>query len=423
MKKIKIGLAGLGNVGRGVYEILQKDKDLLTQRSQAQFEVVAVSARSKKDFIDAQIKFYENAIDLANDANVDVVIEVIGGDKVAKELLEASLKNNKKFVTANKQLLAEQGFSIAQLLEKTNSSIGFEAAVAGGIPIIKQFKEGLAANEIQEFYAILNGTCNFILTKMQNEKLDFALALKQAQDLGYAEADPTFDIKGIDTAHKLVLLSSIASATKPAFAQLHVEGIDEVTIDDINLADALGYKIKLLATYKKLPEGLQQTVYPALISVKEKIAQVDDSFNAVMVKAENADCNFIVGRGAGKLPTASAIVADLVDIALNRSSFLFNVKSEQLAEANIINISQREGKYFLRLLINKEAAQKTDLAKAIFGEKIKAEKAQFLDRGDEVLCGFVTDSQKEETVLEAIKNFDSDLVKSAKFLRVEETGF
>jgi len=423
MKKIKIGLAGLGNVGRGVYEIIQKDKNLLTARSNTQFEIAAVSARSKKDFIDPKIKFYTNALDLANDPEIDLVAEVIGGNTLAKDLLEASLKNGKKFVTANKQLLAEQGMAIAQLSEQTEMPLGFEASVAAGIPIIKYFKEGLVANEIKEFYAILNGTCNFILTKMQRENLSFADALKQAQDLGYAESDPTFDIKGIDTAHKSTILAAIAGGTKPAFSSLHIEGIDEVAIDDINLADALGYKIKLLAIYKNLNGTLQQAVYPALVSVLEKISQVDDSFNAILVDSTNAGRHFITGRGAGSLITASAIVGDIVEIALNRKSFVFGIPSEKLVEAKFNKPAERVGQYFLRLLINKSAAQKGDLAKAIFGEKINVEKAHFIDRGDEILCGFLTDSQKEQTVLEALQKLDSTLVKSVKFLRVENTGF
>jgi len=422
MKKLRIGLAGLGVVGKGVYDILTKDAKLLEVRSNASLELVAVSARSKKDFLNPKIKFYENAVDLANDPEIDVIIEVIGGNKTAKDLLQAALKNGKKFVTANKALIAEEGFELAQLEEKSQSCIRFEAAVAAATPIIKTFREGLAANEIKEFYAILNGTCNFILTKMKNENLDFAVALKEAQDLGYAESDPTFDIKGIDTAHKLAILAAIASGTKPAFKQLHIEGVDEVTIEDIKLADELGYKIKLLATYKNLGESMQQAVYPALVKNSDKISQVDSAFNAILTKASNANWNMLIGSGAGSLPTASGIVADLVDIANGRTNYMFGVKSEHLREAKINNISQRFGKYFLKLLINKDLAQKTNLAEVLFGSKLQIEKAAFIDKNSEILCAFLTDEQKEQDVLDILKNLDSNLVKSAKFLRVEETN-
>lgn len=424
MKKIRIGLAGLGTVGKGVYDILKKDADLISSRTQAQLEITAVASRTKKDWLDSKTTFYSNILDLANDPEIDVVVEVMGGNDIAKELLETSIKNGKKFVTANKALLAEHGTEIAKLVEKYNGYVGFEASTAGANPIIKAYKEGFAGNEIKEFYAILNGTCNFILTKMRDEGLDFAVTLKEAQALGYAEADPTFDIKGIDTAHKLTLLATLASAAKPAFKQLHIEGIDEVSFDDVKLADELGYKIKLLAIYKNHGDTCQQTVYPALVKKSEKIAQVDGPYNAILTLASNANWNLMVGRGAGGLTTGSAVVSDIIDIAAGRDkSFLFNVKAEELREPRIEEISQRFGKYFLRAVINKTAAQKGDLAKAIFGEKIQIEQAAFFDKNDEILCGFLTSPQKEQDVINILKNLDSNLVKSIKFLRVEITDF
>jgi homoserine dehydrogenase len=262
------------------------------------------------------------------------------------------------------------------------------------------------------------------LTKMEQENLDFSVALKQAQDLGYAESDPTFDIKGIDTAHKLALLAAIADGTKPAFSELSIEGVDEVSIEDINLAKELGYKIKILAVYKKFAGFSQQAVYPALVNKSEKIAQVDDSFNAILTKASNADWNFVVGRGAGGFPTASAVVADLIDIANDRYSYAFGVKTEDLKDANIHKISDRVGGYFLKLVVNKDLAQKTNLAEVIFGDKIKIKKSVFIDKDEEILCGFLTENHKEQDILDALKTLDSSLVKSSKFLRVEEiVGF
>jgi len=423
MKKLKIGLVGLGTVGRGVYEILKKDAKILELKSQTIFEIVAVSARSNKDFVDSKIKFYSNAIDLANDSEVDVVIEVIGGTTLAKELVETAIKNGKKVITANKALIAEFGSEISALVEKYNGHIGFEASTAGANPVIKNFKESFVSNEITEFYAILNGTCNFILTKMGNEGSNYLETLAEAQKLGYAEADPTLDIKGIDTAHKLAILSAISSSSKPAFKKLHIEGVDEISIEDVKLADELGYKIKLLGIYKKLGDSCQQTIYPALLKKCDKIAQVDGPFNAVLVNTSNASWNLSIGRGAGGLTTGSAIVADLIDIACGRSSFLFGVENSKLSEANVINISQRVGKYFLKLIIDKNSAQKTNIAEVIFGNKILVEQAAFIDANEEIICGFLINSQVEKDLTEVLKNLDSGLIKSSKFLRVEEIGF
>lgn len=421
MKKVRIGLAGLGVVGRGVYEILKKDAKLIAEKSKNQLELVAVSSRTKKNFItEPEIRFYEKAIDLAFDPEINVVVEVIGGTSVAKDLCEACLQNGKKYVTANKALIAECGFDLAKLAEEKNTYLAYEAAVAGAIPIIKSFKEGLAANEIEEFYAILNGTCNFILTKMQQDGLDFDVALKQAQELGFAELDPAFDIKGIDTAHKLTILAAIASVSKPEFSQLFIEGIDEITKEDISLADELGYKIKLLAIYKKLANGQsQQTVYPALVKKDGKIAMASGSYNAILTKASNADVNFVIGGGAGSLPTASAVVADLVDIANDRYSFTFGASYEKLSEAKIVKINNRVGAYFVKLIVDKNLAQKSSLAKEIgFGEDI--EKTIFIDRENDILCGFLISNQKEEDLVKLLENLDSKLVKSAKFIRVED---
>lgn len=423
MKKLRIGLAGLGTVGKGVYDIIHKDAKILTQRSETIFEITAVASRSNKDFVDPKIKFYSNILELANDPQVDVVVEVMGGLTVAKDLVEAAIKNGKKVVTANKALLAQHGAELVELVQKYNGHIGFEASTAGANPVIKTFRESFISSEITEFYAILNGTCNFILTKMRDEGLDYTTTLAQAQKLGYAEADPTLDVKGIDTAHKLVILSSIASMTKPNFNAAHIEGVDQVTIEDVRMADDFGYKIKLLAIYKNLGDSMQQSVYPALIPASDKIAQVDGPFNAVLVNTTNASWNISVGRGAGGLTTGSAVVADLLDIATNRSSYLFGAPNSELAQANIINLAQREGKYFLRVVVDKNMAQKTDLAQAIFGDKIKVTKAAFIDKNDEIICAFLTDTQKESDVVAILKNLDSSLVKAARFLRVEETHF
>ncbi len=427
MKKLKIAIAGLGTVGKGVYDILQKDAKAIASRCQTEFEVVAVSARTKKDFIPDNVKFYTNAVDLATDDNVDVIVELIGGTTIAKDLVELSIKNGKKVVTANKALIAEHGLEIAKLVEEYNGYIGYEASTAGANPIIKAFKEGFSANDLTEIYAILNGTCNFIMTEMSNSGQDFDKTLKEAQELGYAESDPTLDIKGVDAAHKIALLSAIAAGANPVFEQLHIEGIDQVSIDDINLAKDLGYKIKLLSIYKKLEDGYQQSVYPALIKNSGQLAQVDGPYNAVLVNGSNFEWNLSIGRGAGGLTTGSSVVADLIDIASNRQSHLFGVPASELKNIELQKTSNRVGKYFIKLELDKSLAQdfsrESSFAEKVFGAKFKVDQASFIDQNDRILCGFLTGKQKEEEITSVLNSLDKNLVKSSKFIRVEEIGF
>jgi homoserine dehydrogenase len=424
MKELRIGLAGLGVVGKGVYDILQKDAALISKKTQTNIRIVAAASRTKKDFLDPSIRFYENILDLASDAEVDVIVEVIGGKTIAKDLFLAAIKNGKKIVTANKALLAEDGFEIAQLVEENNSYIGFEASTVAANPLIKSFKESFVSSDIKEFYGILNGTCNFILCKMHDEKRPYAEILSEAQELGYAEADPTFDIKGMDAAHKLALLSAIASSTKPEFDKIYKQGVDEVDLEDIEFAQELGYRVKLLGIYRQLEGETQQSVYPALIKSSEKLALVDDSYNALLTLGSNMDHNFMVGRGAGGLTTGAAVVSDLIDIARGSdNTSLFNVKTADLADAKITDISDRIGKYFLRLTLNKELSKQDDLSERLFAGKIQIEQAHMINREEEILCGFITSEIKEKDLVNILSHLDKDLVKAVKFLRVEETNF
>ncbi len=422
MKKIRIGLAGLGTVGKGVYEILHKEKDLIDKRTKNKIELVAVSARSKKSFInDDKIKFYQNPLDLTNDPEVDVVVEVIGASEISKAIFENAIKKGKKIVTANKALIAEWGVQLAKLLEENHSHIGYEASVAGATPVIKMFREGLSANQITEFYGILNGTCNFILTRMLEEKISFEVALKQAQELGYAESDPILDINGADTAHKLAILGAIAGGTKPDLSKIYCEGIDKVTAEDIILANEFGYKIKLLAVYNEFG----QAVYPALVSKDKKISQIDESFNAILVKSSNAEWSMLVGRGAGSLPTASGIVADLIDIANDRySSIMYGVAAADLKEAVAFDPHNRVGKYFIQLILDKELSKNSMMLNNIFGdhmgEQINITKAHFIDTKDNIVAGFLTSIQQETDIINLLQNLDNQLVKASKFIRVEE---
>lgn len=416
MKKLKIGLAGLGIVGGSVYDILINHKNSIDKKSANKLELVAVSSRSKKDFIDeSKVKIVKNAVDLANDPEIDIIVEVIGGEGVAKELIETAIKNGKKVVTANKALLAAHGYELTKLSESTGSYIAFEASIAGAVPIVKNFKESFAGNKINSFYGILNGTSNYILSKMAKEGGDFAEALAVAQKLGYAESDPTFDIEGIDAAHKLALLSAIAFSAKPKFEDLYIEGITNVSADDIKIADELGYKIKSLCVFKNLGESSIQAVYPALIASQEKIAQVDDSFNAILTNTSFGGDSFIVGRGAGGNQTASAIISDLIDIANDRYAFEFGVRSADLVDVAVLNISDRVGKYFIKL----ELAKDSELDKN-FLDKIGAQKSYFFEKEETVICGLISSEIKESQLLNLLKNL-GESVKKSKFIRVEET--
>lgn len=425
MKKLKVGLVGLGTVGKSVYEIITEQSGIVNPRSANKIELKSVSARSKKDFIDEdKVQFVENIVDIANDKDIDVVIEAAGGEsEVILDLWRTALKNGKKIITANKALMASRGLEMVQLAEENGGYIAYEAAIAGAIPIVKLFKEGLSANQIKTFYGILNGTCNYILTKMRDEGIDFDVALKQAQEAGYAEADPTFDIEGIDAAHKLSLLSAIVSATKPNFDSLYIEGITKISSDDINLASEFGYKIKLLGIYKDLGSGLsQQTVYPAFVKKEEQIASIEDSFNAIFTQGNNCGDNLIVGRGAGGSQTASAIVADLIDIANDRHSFEFGIKSSDLVDSKISKISDRVGKYFVRLNLDKTEVKNKDSLPEEFFKKLNVSASHFYvsEESSHAVCGLVTDEISEEEVSASVKTLDQKSLLSSNVIRVEE---
>lgn len=429
MKKVNIAIAGLGTVGTGVYKIIQDNKDLLTLRSNIIFELVAVSSRSKKDYLDPKIRFYENPLHLAQDANIDIVVELIGGCDIAKDLIHSALKNNKKVVTANKALLALHGPEIQSWVDKYQGYIAYESAVAGANPVIKAVRESFVSNEISEIFGILNGTCNFILTKMKNEKQDYKIALNEAQKLGYAEVDPTFDINGNDSAHKIVLLSALASSSLPDYENSFVEGIDQITIDDINLAEEFGYKIKLLGIFKKLGDSVQQSVYPALINASEKIAQVDGSYNAVLSKGSNFEYNLMIGRGAGGLPTGSAVVADIVDIACNRNkNFLFNADSVNLTKNKIIKIKDRVGQYFITFSFDKNEVSKNNILDEVFANRLKIDKVIYqIDENfpeqNIVRVGLITESHQEKDLLDALEMINKNHINNLKFIRIEQTNF
>lgn len=360
---LNIGIAGLGTVGCGVVEILNKNKSQISKKTDKNINIYALNSRTKRKLdIDGYIKdvkWHENAIDLANDNNIDLIVEAIGGeDGIAFELCETALKNKKHVVTANKALIAVHGDYLAKLAEKNNVSLCFEAAVAGGIPAVKTLKEALISNNVKLIMGIMNGTCNYILTKMEETGKSFTEILKEAQDLGYAEADPKFDVEGFDTAHKLAILSSIAFGNKIYFdyEKLHIEGISKITFTDITYAKKFGYKIKLIAIAKQNDKNeISQYVFPALLDINHPLSQINDVKNAVFYDCDYDGEIMLTGAGAGAGPTATAVIADIADIACNRLSKPFAIAPKNQTDANFSTIEEYSGSYYIRINVQDQS--------------------------------------------------------------------
>jgi len=352
---LRLAIAGLGTVGVGVLQILAKNADLIAARTGRQVVVSAVSARSKgKDRgVDLSgMAWEDDPVALASRDDVDVVVELIGGsDGSAKDLVDAALANGKHVVTANKALIAHHGASLADKAVKAGLALNFEAAVAGGIPIIKALKESLQANEYSRVYGILNGTCNYILTEMEETGRDFAAVLKDAQDLGYAEADPTFDIGGIDAAHKLAILAGLAFGHDIDFSAVSVEGIDSITAEDINLAKSLGYRIKLIGSTTLINGALEQRVGPMLVPLGTPISDVSGVFNAVAVEGDFINQCFFEGPGAGQGPTASAVMGDVVDIARGLVTPPLGLVGGGRGAAKMAEKSAHYGAFYVHLML------------------------------------------------------------------------
>ena len=355
MSSLRVGIAGLGTVGTGVVRLLRDNAALIAARAGMPIEVTAVSARNRgsdRGVSLAGLRWHEDALALADDADVDVVVELIGGaEGTAKALVERSIIAGKAVVTANKALLAIHGTALARAAEESGVVLGFEAAVAGGIPVIKALREGLAGNRISRVAGILNGTCNYILTVMRVEGKDFAEVLADAQALGYAEADPSFDVDGVDAAHKLAILAALAFGRVVNFASVHVEGIRRINALDISFAEELGYRIKLLGIAQETPAGVEMRVHPAMVPKAALLASVDGVFNAVLAQGDFVGQVFLQGRGAGAGPTASAVVADLIDIARGTRIPVWGAAGAQLIAAPAVPISRHQGAYFLRLMV------------------------------------------------------------------------
>jgi homoserine dehydrogenase len=352
---LRIGIAGLGTVGAAVIRLLDRQAEVLAQRTARRIDVTSVSARdaSKDRSVDlSALEWFDDPVELAKSGEIDLFVELIGGaDGAALTSIEAALAAGKSCVTANKALLAKHGMRLAGIAEGNGVALSFEASVAGGIPIVKTLREGLAGNSIERVYGILNGTCNFILSRMETAGLGFAQCLSEAQKLGYAEADPSFDIGGYDTAHKLAILTSLAFGTLIDTGSIAIEGIESISLADIEAAAELGYRIKLLGVARRTPDGIEQRVHPTMAPRTSAIAQVMGVTNAVTIDADAVHELTLVGPGAGGEATASAIVADIADIARGVRSKPFGVPVATLTEGKPAPMQLHLGGYYVRLSV------------------------------------------------------------------------
>jgi homoserine dehydrogenase len=380
---LRIGIAGLGTVGAGVVKLLAEHGRLLSLRGGRSLKVVAVSARrkaKKRDIDLARVRWESDPMALATAPDIDVVVELIGGSSgVARRLVQTALRSGKHVVTANKALLALHGTELATLAEKKGGILSFEAAVAGGIPIIKALREGLVGNRVRRLYGILNGTCNYILTTMRETGRDFEAVLAEAQAAGYAEADPSFDVDGIDAAHKLAVLTGAAFGAKVNFAGVHIEGIRHVSAMDIQFAEELGFRIKLLGLARETRYGIEQRVHPCMVPLAAPIAHIEGVFNAVVVEGDFVGTTMFQGRGAGQGPTASAVVADLVDVARGRQMPAFVVPADRLSDKKISPMARHQGAYYIRLMVQDRPGVISAVSGALAKERISLE--SMLQRG------------------------------------------
>lgn len=439
VQPLKVGLAGLGTVGSAVVRLIDRHADELTDRCGRPIVVTAVSARSRgrdRGFDLARFRWHDDPVAVANDPNIDVFVEVMGGEGGSAEAaVAAAIERGIPVVTANKALLARHGTRFARRADETGSSIGFEAAVAGGIPIVRTLREAIAGNAVSRVYGILNGTCNYILTRMEREGLDFAACLAEAQRLGYAEADPTFDVEGFDTAHKLALLTSLAFGTEVDAAAIHVEGISAITPADIEAADELGYRIKLLGVASRTEGGIEQRVHPTMVPKSSAIARVDGVLNAVAVDGDAVGEIVLVGPGAGGDATASSVLADLADVASGRRLSAFGRPAARLKPYQAARMKKHAGGYYLRFLVHDRPGAFAAIASHMAAHGISLESivqrrraphedapgaATPADAQPIILITYETTESAVRAALEAIENEQTVIAGRPRMIRIEK---
>jgi homoserine dehydrogenase len=436
MKPINVGLLGIGTVGGGTWTVLTRNQEEITRRAGRPISIVKVA---DKDVVRAQqvtggtVTVTDDASSVVSDPNVDIVVELIGGTTLAKQLVLQAIDNGKHVVTANKALLALHGNEIFAAAQKKGVIVAFEAAVAGGIPIIKAVREGLSANRIEWIAGIINGTTNFILTEMREKGLAFADVLQQAQKLGYAEADPTFDVEGIDAAHKLMILAAISFGIPMQFEKVYTEGITKLTREDIGYAEQLGYRVKLLGIAKRTDKGVELRVHPTLIPEKRLIANVNGAMNAVVVKGDAVGPTLFYGAGAGAEPTASAVIADLVDVTRMATSDPHQrvphlaFQPDQLSDLSILPMGEVSSAYYLRLRAVDKPGVLADVTR-ILGDlnisidaMIQKEPAEGEDQADIVLLTHITLEKNIDCAIAGLEALPAITGKVIR-IRMEELG-
>jgi len=419
MKPIQVGLLGIGTVGGGVFSVLDRNQEEITRRAGRGIKIHTVAdldTKRAEELVKGRAKVVSDAKQVVNDPEIDVVVELIGGYGIAKELVLAAINNGKHVVTANKALLAVHGNEIFAAAQAKGVTVNFEAAVAGGIPIIKALREGLTANRIEWIAGIINGTTNFILSEMRDKGLDFDVVLKEAQRLGYAEADPTFDIEGVDAAHKATIMSAIAFGIPVQFDKAHVEGITKLSAIDIKYAEQLGYRIKLLGITKKTKDGIELRVHPTLIPTKRLIANVEGAMNAVQVMGDAVGTTLYSGKGAGAEPTASAVIADLVDVARLQTAdpehrvphLAFQPGS--MVNTTIMPMGEITTSYYLRLRVADVTGVLADITRILADNSISIDAMLQREAGDgenQTDLIMLTHETKEKNILAAIAKVEA----------------
>lgn len=436
IKPINVGLLGIGTVGGGTFNVLQRNAEEIMRRAGRPIRITVVADKNivlAKKVTGGTCRVTDDAFSVVSDPEVDIVIELIGGYGVAKELVMKAIANGKHVVTANKALLATHGNEIFKAAQDKGVMVAFEAAVAGGIPIIKAVREGLTANRIEWIAGIINGTTNFILSEMRDKGLSFDTVLKEAQRLGYAEADPTFDIEGVDAAHKITILASIAFGIPMQFDKAHIEGISKLDATDIKYAEQLGYRIKLLGITKRTDEGVELRVHPTLIPSKRLIANVEGAMNAVLVHGDAVGATLYYGKGAGAEPTASAVIADLVDITRMHTADPENrvphlaFQPNAMADLKILTMDDVITSYYLRMRIQDKPGVLADITRILADEQIsidamiQKEPSEGEEQTDLIM---LTHQTREKRVNAAIAKIEALSVVAGKVtkLRLEELG-
>ena len=437
---INIGIAGLGTVGIGLINIFDRHADIIARKAGRNINIHGVCARdmTRDRGIDLDKYHWEqDARKLAVLDDIDIFVEMIGGEEgIAHEAVRAALEHGKHVVTANKALLAMHGAELARIAEKNRVSLNFEAAVAGGIPIVKTLRESLTGNEVSRIFGILNGTCNYILTLMKKEGRSFEDILKDAQAAGYAEADPTFDIDGQDTAHKLTLLTTLSFGTQPAYNEIYIEGIRTITTEDIAWADRLGYKIKLLGVAQKTDSGIEQRVHPTMVPKHSAIAEVDGVTNCVAINGDFVGDVMLIGPGAGAGPTASAVMGDIIDIARGQVVPPFINSVDSLSPYKKAKMRAHEGGYYIRLTVQDIPGVFASIATHMARNGISLESIvqraitdnstsgdhQDTSRNSQATIVLITHDTTEKSVRDALETIKKDcsLVQEPQMIRIEK---